>query len=294
MKIRLNSGVTYQNRANIFPPVKKHKKNKQIIFDENFIYNKIHEHFSNFDLLKLNAFGDDYENYGNITLKGISYAPKKIKIDYIKKRFHEEVDKRNKKIFNFEDEDIIDVNNYSSNRKIDKYYLNKLNLPLLKSSKNRSMENIRVDNLNFNNKINQKILFNMKNNRTKNIRFMNNEKEEKKIDNNDLKNYIKIKNEQNILFIRNNISVTNKNIKMFLQTNKLEVKTNINKINHILKKNSFLRRYDQSAELNNKLNKLNKGIKKINILVSKAVEKNNEDIPQFEMRFNHLFSKFQN
>ena len=94
--------------------------------------------------------------------------------------------------------------------------------------------------------------------------------------------------------IHNNISVTNRNVKLFLQTNKLEVKTNKNIKNHILKRNSFLKRYDNTADLNNKLNELKNDITKVNGLISKVVNKNDEDIPQFNMRFNHLFSKFHN
>ena len=49
MKIRLNSGVTYQSRANIFPPVRKNLKRGKIIVEKNYMYDKIHEHFSKFD-----------------------------------------------------------------------------------------------------------------------------------------------------------------------------------------------------------------------------------------------------
>lgn len=289
MKIRLNNGVTYQNRANIFPPVKKNNKHKKKFFDENYIYNKIHEHFSSFDLIKLKEFGDDYENYGNITLKGISYATKKIKMDYIKKRAQKEV----KNIFNFEDDDNIDSNLNKSKKKIDKDFLNKLNLPLLKMNKNRSMENIRANDLKYNNNLNQKnLLFNLENNQSNSIRLKDYDKSENRIKNN-VENFSKIKIDKNGPILNKNISITNRNVKLFLQTNKLEVKTNINKKNHILKRNSFLRRYEQSAELNNKLSNLNNDIKKINILISKAVDKNDEYIPQFQLRFNHLLSQFK-
>ena len=305
MKIRLNSGVTYQSRANIFPPVRKNQKKDKIFQQKDSMYDKIHGHFNKFDLLKLNFFGDDLENYGNITLKGISYPAKKIKIDYITKKANEEEEiKNSKKIFNFEDEDIFeDIKLELFNTPKRKYnnlnlnYFQKINLPSLKPSKNKSMEDININKLNkLRNKrleINpNKIYSKQKHN---NIRLKKNN-----LYNEDIKKLLKnqksnILNKEKLLpLIHNNISVTNRNVKLFLQTNKLEVKTNKNIKNHILKRNSFLKRYDNTADLNNKLNELKNDITKVNGLISKVVNKNDEDIPQFNMRFNHLFSKFHN
>lgn len=308
MKVRLNSGVTYQSRINIFPPVRKNIKKEKKLYQKDSIYGKIHDHFNNFDLLKLNYFGDDYENYGNITLKGISYPPKKIKIDFITKRADEEEFKNNKKIFNFEDDEIIDDSflKFQNSSQI-KYNKNnnlilsvKEDLPLLKSNKNKSMESIQINDLN---KIhNSRILIsptiiNMK--KRDHIRLIKNKNniyndEIKKLSlNKNSKSHKKLNNKKLLLpILNNNISVTNRNIKLFLQTNKLEVKTDKNIKNHILKRNRFLKRYDNTAELNKKLNELKNDITKVNELISKAVYKNNEDIPQFNMRFNHLISKY--
>ena len=297
MKIRLNSGVTYQSRANIFPPIKKEPKKINKILEKSSMYDKIHQHFSKFDLLKLNFFGDDYENYGNVTLKGISYPPKKIKMDYITKRVHEEEEtKNNKKIFNFEEEDDIindtkfDFLSLPNKRKINKN-LNYIKLPLLKATKNNSMENLQINKLDF---INNKNIRNK--NKNSDINYViNNIYHSRNINNKSLKNHKSksyINKEKNLPILHNNISVTNKNIKLFLQTNKLEVKTDKNIKNHILNRNSFLRRYDNTTGLNNKLIDLNNDIKKVNRLISKEIIKNDEDIPQFKMRFNHLFSKF--
>ena len=128
--------------------IKKEKK----LYQKDSIYGKIHDHFNNFDLLKLNYFGDDYENYGNITLKGISYPPKKIKIDFITKRANEEEFKNNKKIFNFEDDEIIDDSflKFQNSSQI-KYNKNnnlilsvKEDLPLLKSNIEFSIKKIII------------------------------------------------------------------------------------------------------------------------------------------------------
>ena len=304
MKIRLNSGVTYQSRANIFPPVKKDPKKINNILAKNSVYDKIHQHFSKFDLLKLNFFGDDFENYGNVTLKGISYPPKKIKMDYITKRAHEDEEiKNNKNIFHFEEEDDIindtkfDFLSQPNKRNINKK-INYIKLPLLKTTKNNSMENLQINKLDFINNKNAKINFNIKNkNKNNDINnVLNNISHSRNINNKALKNRKSksyINKENSLPILHNNISVINKNIKLFLQTNKLEVKTDKNIKNHILNRNSFLRRYDNATDINNKLNDLNHDIKKVNGLISKIIVKNDEDIPQFKMRFNHLFSKFQ-
>ena len=312
MKSRLDSGVTYQSRANIFPPVRKNPKKVNLFFDKNSMYNKIHEHFSKFDLLKLNIFGDDIENYGNITLKGISYPPKKIKMNYITKSIpkEEEKNKNNKKIFNFEDDDIVNDSKFelfnSSNRKIEmnKNDFSKLHLPLLKMRKNLSTGMLSNNKFDFIN--NKRIKKNQNININKNIDIKFNQKRnnisfnENNIRKNEHNNMIKnnkskkLKKEKLLPLFNNNISVTNKNIKIFIQTNKLEVKTDNNKKNHILNRNSFLKRYDNTAELNNRLNELKNDISKVNMHISKIINKNDEDIPQFKMRFNYLFSKFKN
>ena len=300
MKIRINSGVTYQSRANIFPPVRKNLKKGKIIGEKNAMYDKIHEHFSKFDLIKLDAFGDDIDNYGNLTIKGISYPPKKIKMDFIKKRIiNEEKNNNDQNIFSFEEEDNI----LSSNRKVNqKINYPPLNLPSLglKKNKSQSMENLNIHKFKIINKkinINNKINININNNNKSFERYNDNNKnydENKLLKNHKSKSCIKIENENKLPLLHNNINVTNKNVKLFLQTNKLEVKTDNNRKNHILKRNYFLRRYDNTTDLNNKLNKLRNDIKKVNGLISKVVDKNDEDIPQFNLRFHHLLSQFKN
>ena len=155
------------------------------------------------------------------------------------------------------------------------------------------MENLQINKLDY---INNQKLFN-RNIRQKynNISKYNNEINNKLINKYNFKNYNNLNKEKMFIpFLNNNISVTNKNIKLFLQTNKLEVKTDKNIKNHILRRNGFLRRYDKSAEINNRLNELKNNIKKVNFQISKVIDINNEDIPQLERRFNFLFSKFEN
>ena len=311
--MKVKNGISSLQRPHILSAIKKPKKTK-IIFKQNSMYDKIHEHFSQYDLLKLKIFGEDIEKYGNLTLKGISYPPKKIKLNYITNSVHlEEDNKNNKKIFNFEDNDNdADDSKFEflnlSNRKINinKDYLSKIHLPLLKvnKNKNKSMENISDNKFNkFNfinnkrNKINKNIILNQSSDNnfkqnTYNISIIQNNirKNEHK---NILKN-IKIKKETLLPLYNNNINVTSRNIKRFLQTNKSDIKTTNNRKNHILNRNCFLKRYDNTAELNNRLNELKNDITKVNMHISKVIDKNDEDITQFKLRFKYIFSKFKN
>ena len=162
------------------------------------------------------------------------------------------------------------------------------------------MENINTNKLNKlqNKRLEKKPNKINSNQKQNNIRLNKNnsynEGIKKLLKNKKAKSYNKLNKERLLPLIHNNISVTSRNVKLFLQTNKLEVKTNKNIKNYILKRNSFLKRYDNTADLNNKLNELKNDITKVNGLISKVVNKNDEDIPQFNMRFNHLFSKFHN
>ena len=82
-------------------------------------------------------------------------------------------------------------------------------------------------------------------------------------------------------------------MKAFIQTNKSEMKTEINKRNHILKRNAFLRRYDKKEGINRRLKELNDGLIKLNNNIAKIIRKSDEDIPQFNLRFNHLLKKLK-
>lgn len=328
MNLRINSGLTYNSNVKFFSPVKKYQNNAKFLIKENSMNDVLHKHFSKYDLIQLDLFGEDIDNYGNIILNGISYHPTKIKLNYIKNRIIQEEKSEN----NFNKDDII---NYeydddskfefinSSNRKLGKKNDNKpkINLPLLNKRKNqnKSMENIhnkKLYNINYNNfQQNKNINLNLTNKKKLKINSINsskndinedldyknnslNKNEFNNIEKDTIKKTIKNKNNKNnILFnkknkfpiLNNKINITNKNIKLFLQSNKLEVQTDNNRLNHILNRNLFLKRYDNAIEINKRLNKLNNKLKKVNDNICKVIDKNDEDIPQFNLRFNHLF-----
>ena len=270
---------------------------------------KVNDYFSKFYFVKLDELGDDHESYGNMVLNGSSHAPLQINIDYIMKRAKKkEFDKIREKSPKIEK--IIIDDNYSEfdlknkNKKlIKKFKYSEFNLPLIKSkNKNKSMENLHcydfeeqnIENiLNKNNKSN---IFSeeMKRSDTfitiKNINFkskiMN-----KKIRENKNKRYRNKEDLNSLPKLKNKIFISNRNFKSFIQTDMSEIKTEVNKRNHILKRNAFLRRYDKKESLNKRLTSLNDSLLKINKNITKIIRKSDEDIPQFELRFNNLKNK---
>lgn len=270
---------------------------------------KVNDYFSKFYFVKLDELGDDHESYGNMVLNGSSHAPLQINIDYIMKRAKKkEFDKIREKSPKIEK--IIIDDNYSEfdlknkNKKLIKNFkYSEFNLPLIKSkNKNKSMENLHcydfeeqnIENiLNKNNKSN---IFSeeMKRSDTfitiKNINFkskiMN-----KKIRENKNKRYRNKEDLNSLPKLKNKIFISNRNFKSFIQTDMSEIKTEVNKRNHILKRNAFLRRYDKKESLNKRLTSLNDSLLKINKNITKIIRKSDEDIPQFELRFNNLKNK---
>lgn len=270
---------------------------------------KVNDYFSKFYFVKLDELGDDHESYGNMVLNGSSHAPLQINIDYIMKRAKKkEFDKIREKSPKIEK--IIIDDNYSEfdlknkNKKLIKNFkYSEFNLPLIKSkNKNKSMENLHcydfeeqnIENiLNKNNKSN---IFSeeMKRSDTfitiKNINFkskiMN-----KKIRENKNKRYRNKEDLNSLPKLKNKIFISNRNFKSFIQTDMSEIKTEVNKRNHILKRNAFLRRYDKKESINKRLTSLNDSLLKINKNITKIIGKSDEDIPQFELRFNNLKNK---
>ena len=270
---------------------------------------KVNDYFSKFYFVKLDELGDDHESYGNMVLNGSSHAPLQININYIMKRAKKkEFDKIRKKSPKIEK--IIIDDNYSEfdlknkNKKLIKNFkYSEFNLPLIKSkNKNKSMENLHcydfeeqnIENiLNKNNKSN---IFSeeMKRSDTfitiKNINFkskiMN-----KKIRENKNKRYRNKEDLNSLPKLKNKIFISNRNFKSFIQTDMSEIKTEVNKRNHILKRNAFLRRYDKKESINQRLTSLNDSLLKINKNITKIIGKSDEDIPQFELRFNNLKNK---
>ena len=277
---------------------------------------KVNEYFSKFYFIKLDEFGEDHENYGDMIINGRSHAPFKININYILQRAKKkELEKiRNKKSSDEIEKIIIDDNysefNFGQKNIIKRFEYLDLNLPLLKTkNKNKSMQNLIRCNSEFNidTELNKKDEVNnlflsdeIKRNNTymnfKNINSKNKNRINKIKKNKEKKNEILNKNSKHnnsLPKIKNKIFITRANMKAFIQTNKSEMKTEINKRNHILKRNAFLRRYDKKEGINRRLKELNDGLIKLNNNITKIIRKSDEDIPQFNLRFNHLLKKLK-
>ncbi len=311
MKIRLKSGITYQNRSKILPHIKKSPKKLRLLEGPdsiNSIYQQIHEHFLKYDLLQLNEFGEDKENYGSLIIKGISYPPKKININLIKKKIKEEEKEQNNIYFN--------NNRSTENSKFDSFISSKRKkrkflspntrsmLPLLykKRNQNNSLEELNTDK--SNNIINvkyykQKEVFERNYN---NDLFISDNNKYKSYDDKQYKKYnlspikqtgIRLDKTKILPVLHNKIKINDRIYKLFLQTKKIEGQSYKSKKNNLLKRINFLKRYDSTNELNTKLNELSNKIKKMNGCIYKSIDRNDEDKPQFNLRFNYLLSQFK-
>ena len=59
------------------------KKAIQKFKDSESMYNLFDSYFLQLDLLKYKLFGEDFENYGDIVIKGVHHSPRKINLDFL-------------------------------------------------------------------------------------------------------------------------------------------------------------------------------------------------------------------
>ena len=293
-----------KHKKDVLPKQSKTKKSYNI-FEKRSMYQKVNDYFSRFYFIKLNELGEDHDIYGNMNFFGRSHAPIKINVDYIMKRAKKKElskIKNKKKIFyeKFNIDDDYSEFDFNQGQLIKRFRYSKIRLPLIKTkNKNKSMENLPFQKINVDKGteiLNKKEHSNNSsfNEEIKNNGIMNNINNinpiKKELNNNNKKNKkIIIKDE--IPKLKNKIFITNKNLKLYIQTNKSEIKTEENKRNYILKRNEFLRRLDKTAGLKNKLTELNDGLIQLNKNITKVVKKSDTDNPQFILRFKHLLNK---
>ena len=298
----------------IFAKNDAHSKNSNN-FEIKSLSQKVNDYFSRFYFVKLEELGEDRENYGDMVLNGETYHPLKINLNYIMKRAKEKelAKMRHKRNNYFEKINIIDDYsefnfNNGKNNLIKKLKYSDLNLKYIKSkNKNKSMENLPILNMDKNKdtisteKLNEKdfldnSLSSEEINKGKTSTIINNinrinkksQKHKKRH-----KNKIKVETDNSLPKLNNKIMITNKNYKLFIQTNKSEFKTDINRKNHILRRNAFLKRYDKKEGINKRLKLLNNELVKLNNNIIKVRNKSNEDIPQFNLRFNNIMKKLK-
>ena len=260
-----------------------HKDKK---FHKLSIYEKIHQYFSKIELERLKFTNDDRDSYGDMIFKGISFKPKKVNMDFIEKKreeialFHFDDEKQKKLIRNksFTSKNIRGNNNASNSN---------TSFPAIKTN-NKSMfaKKDRCKSVQENNLM--KIMYKDKD-RFSDYNYMNNKISkilQHKKSGTDVK-MIKLP------LLHNNISVIHNNVKQFLETNKLEVQTAKNKRLHQIKRGNFLKRYDSTAEITNRLNFLNDSLKNMSNIIEKDIDINDEAKPQFELRFKALINQFK-
>lgn len=306
---RAKNRIEHQIKSDLIIEEKKILKSAPIKYEKS-MDDKVNEYFLRFYSFKLNELGEDKENYGNMDIHGESYPPVKMNLNYIIKRANlnelaKITHRMNKKFYEKmhidDDYSKLDLNT-SKVKLIENFKLEKLNLPIIKS-RNKSMQNLPVlyldknisSDLTLQNKdklYNSFMKSEIKNNISK-IHINNIKKIDKKIEGIEKRKKIKKNNSYSTPILHNNIMITNKNLKIFFETNHSESQTEINKKNRILKRIDFLKRYDKKEGIYKKLNKLNDNLEKININMNKVINKSNEDIPQFKLRFNHLLKKLK-
>lgn len=306
---RAKNRIEHQIKSDLIIEEKKILKSAPIKYEKS-MDDKVNEYFLRFYSFKLNELGEDKENYGNMDIHGESYPPVKMNLNYIIKRANlnelaKITHRMNKKFYEKmhidDDYSKLDLNT-SKVKLIENFKLEKLNLPIIKS-RNKSMQNLPVlyldknisSDLTLQNKdklYNSFMKSEIKNNISK-IHINNIKKIDKKIEGIEKRKKIKKNNLYSTPILHNNIMITNKNLKIFFETNHSKSQTEINKKNRILKRIDFLKRYDKKEGIYKKSNKLNDNLEKININMNKVINKSNEDIPQFKLRFNHLLKKLK-
>ena len=306
---RAKNRIEHQIKSDLIIEEKKILKSAPIKYEKS-MDDKVNEYFLRFYSFKLNELGEDKENYGNMDIHGESYPPVKMNLNYIIKRANlnelaKITHRMNKKFYEKmhidDDYSKLDLNT-SKVKLIENFKLEKLNLPIIKS-RNKSMQNLPVlyldknisSDLTLQNKdklYNSFMKSEIKNNISK-IHINNIKKIDKKIEGIEKRKKNKKNNSYSTPILHNNIMITNQNLKIFFETNHSESQTEINKKNRILKRIDFLKRYDKKEGIYKKLNKLNDNLEKININMNKVINKSNEDIPQFKLRFNHLLKKLK-
>ena len=251
------------------------------------IYEKIHKYFSQIELDRLKFTNDDKDSYGDMVIKGLSFKPKKVNMDFIEKRreeialFHFDDEKQKKYIrhnISYTTKNVLGNNNESSPN---------INFPTISSvNKSINAQNERCKSVKGNNLM--KIMYKDKD-RFSEYNYINNK----------VNQITRCKKSGSVVkmaklpLLHNNINVIYKNVKQFLETNKLEVQNYKNKRFHQIKKENFLKRYDSTAEITNRLNFLNNSLKSMSYNLEKDMDMNDESKPQFELRFKALIDKFK-
>jgi hypothetical protein len=258
-------------------------RHKNLPIKEHSIFDKVNKHFKLYDYAKLELIGDDMTNYGSFVYQGNTYKPKNIKVEYLGEKYIKDSSKIKNK-FPKNDYFRIKSKNISFiNPLIDKK--SRGAVLTQKSFFDLKLPEISQNNINPIGEENKKSNFYIKKEKTEqNLKYINNRKKHlnsshsrmRNVYNGDLLDYkdkkFSSQNYTKISMGKNNyskISNSNSNSK----NKKFVESKNIREIKKLLKKKIDI--------LENKINISSK-------FISNGSKINEEEKPQFKIRFNNL------
>ena len=248
------------------------KRHKDLPIREHLMFDKVSKHFKLYDYAKLQLIGDAMSNYGSFVFQGYTYKPKSIKVEYLgEKNIKDDLkikDKSPKKnYFNSKSKNISFINPLLEKKSKDVVLTEKsffdLKLPVIPQSNKNTIE-----------EENKKNKFYIKKEKTEpNLQYINHSRT-RNVYNAGLFDYkdkkFSSQNYSKINLGKNNYSkVSNSNPK----NNKFIENKTIKEIKNLLNKKIGI--------LENKVNNSSK-------FISNGSKINEEEKPQFQLRFNNL------
>ena len=288
--IKMKSLKGYFNLKNSRSNLLKNKiiklNHKIIIPKKESMYDKINNHFKSYDFAKLQLLGEDNKNFGDFNYHGIIYKPKNIKVEYLgHKNFSSDliVDKsliQNKSlslkknsisfinpIYNMKEKEK-NVNQFKDNSFFGDIYLPKIS---------------KINNSN-NKNINKNIIKNYSE-----INYNKDRKNEKYLEKNkDLNKLNKIGNNSEYKRLENNRNNKKRESKKNYSYNSQSY-SNITK-ECILKKLKVL---NLKKRLKKKMELLENQVNNSSKFITNGSKINEEEKPQFKLRFNNLSNNFK-
>ena len=256
-------------------------RHKNLPIREHSMFDKVNNHFKLYDYAKLQLIGDDMNNYGSFVYQGNTYKPKNVKVEYLGEKYIKDglkiKDKSPKNdYFNKKSKNISFINPLIDKKSKGEILTQKLFFDL-------KLPEIPQNNKNALGEENKKNNFYIKKEKTEpNLKYINNKKNHlnsshsrmRNVYNGDLLDYkdkkLRSQNYSKISMGKNNYSkISNSNSK-----NKKFVESKaIKEMKILLKKKIDI--------LENKVNNSSK-------FISNGSKINEEEKPQFKIRFNNL------
>ena len=247
-------------------------RHKELPIREHLMFDKVNKHFKLYDYAKLQLIGDAMSNYGSFVYQGNTYKPKSIKVEYLGEKYIKDglkiKDKSPKKnYFNSKSKNISFINPLLEKKSKGAVLTEKsffdLKLPEIPQNKKNTIE-----------EENKKNNLNIKKEKTEpNLRYINRSRM-RNVYNEDLFDY------KNKKYNSPNYSKINMG------------KNNYSRISYSNQKNNKFIESKTIKEMKNLLNKkidiLENKVNKSSKFISNGSKINEEEKPQFQLRFNSL------